>query len=374
MTAPLATHTATALVLEAPDTLRRRTFPLPAVGDADGLLEVEACGLCGTDHQLFTGEISLGHTDFIPGHETVGRLVAAGPEAERVWGVRVGDRVAVDNRLACRTCDRCAAGAYAACRNFGTPAESYGLTPVSTPPSLLGGYATHHYLRPESVLHKVPETVDPADATLFNPFGAGIDWGVTIPGTRAGETVAVLGPGIRGLAVLAAVKAAGARYVMVTGYGERDRSRLELATKLGADLVVDVSTSDPAAILRATTGRLADVVVEVTAGPSTIYHQAVTLADAGGRVVLAGTGAHGGATDTPDPLVAERSLSVVVANAGVTSAARSRALELLAEGRLPTGDLPRQVAGFDGMADLLYTMAGRGKLAAPVHAVFIPDA
>lgn len=68
MTLPKTTE---ALVLEGPRRLRRRTLPLPEIGDDDGLLRVEACGLCGTDHELFTGVLAPAFP-FVPGHEAVG--------------------------------------------------------------------------------------------------------------------------------------------------------------------------------------------------------------------------------------------------------------------------------------------------------------
>ena len=127
----------------------------------------------------------------------------------------------------------------------------YGFQGTEVPPSLWGGYATHHYLGPDSLLLPVPDGLDPVLATVFNPLGAGIQWGVTVPGTKAGDRVAVLGPGIRGLSVCAAAKDAGAEFVMVTGAGERDHPRLETAERFGADLVVDVTEEDPVAAFRA---------------------------------------------------------------------------------------------------------------------------
>ena len=69
--------TARALVLEAPRHLVVREFALPAVGDDDALVRVAACGLCGTDHEQYTGELAGGFA-FVPGHETVGTIEAIG--------------------------------------------------------------------------------------------------------------------------------------------------------------------------------------------------------------------------------------------------------------------------------------------------------
>ncbi|HEY6474719.1 MAG TPA: alcohol dehydrogenase catalytic domain-containing protein, partial [Acidimicrobiales bacterium] len=100
-----------AMVLEAPRTLRRREFPRPEVGDDDALLRVEACGLCGTDHEQFSGHL-FGGFAFIPGHESVGVIEEIGAEAAARWGVTSGDRVAVEVFQSCRTCERCSGGDY----------------------------------------------------------------------------------------------------------------------------------------------------------------------------------------------------------------------------------------------------------------------
>src|SRR5699024_6199613 len=84
-----------ALVLDGPRQLHRWALARPEVGPDDGLLRVEACGLCGTDHELFTGAIAPGFP-FVPGHEAVGVVDAIGDAAAARWGVQKGDRVAVE--------------------------------------------------------------------------------------------------------------------------------------------------------------------------------------------------------------------------------------------------------------------------------------
>ena len=82
---PMAkTPTARALVLDAPRQLRERSLALPDVGDDDALLRVEACGLCGTDHEQYTGELFPGFA-FVPGHETVGIIERIGDGAAARW-------------------------------------------------------------------------------------------------------------------------------------------------------------------------------------------------------------------------------------------------------------------------------------------------
>ena len=95
-----------ALVLEGPGRLQARALERPEVGDDDGLLRVEACGLCGTDHEHFSGALPMG-APFVPGHESVGIVEAIGPAAAERWGVTVGDRVAVEVFQSCGECPTC---------------------------------------------------------------------------------------------------------------------------------------------------------------------------------------------------------------------------------------------------------------------------
>ncbi|HEX7426709.1 MAG TPA: alcohol dehydrogenase catalytic domain-containing protein, partial [Mycobacterium sp.] len=109
---------ARALVLEAPRRLVVRGFPMPVVGDDDALVKVEACGLCGTDHEEYTGALAGGFV-FVPGHETVGIIEVIGPRAAQRWEVGAGDRVAVEVFRSCRSCPACLAGEYRRCMRHG---------------------------------------------------------------------------------------------------------------------------------------------------------------------------------------------------------------------------------------------------------------
>ena len=359
---------ADAVVLDEPRHLRRASLPLPSIGEDDALLEIEACGLCGTDHELFTGAIAPRFA-FVPGHEAVGRISEIGPRASERWGVQAGDRVAVECFQSCRECPACVAGEYRRCRSHGL-ADMYGMINVARAPGLWGGCATHQYLGPDSMLLPIPEDLAPEVAVAFNPIGAGIRWGATVPGTREGAVVAVLGCGIRGLAAAAAAKDAGAAFVMVTGAGPRDHPRLELAARFGADLAVDVLAEDPVAGLRATVGAGADVVVDVTARAPEAFAQGVALAASGAVMVVAGTRGGGGVPGfDPDHLV-YKELRIEGA-LGVDVVAYRSAIDLLASGRYPFADLPRETVGLNDAQALLETMAGeRGT--PPVHAVVDP--
>jgi alcohol dehydrogenase len=361
-------RSARALVLEKPRTLVARELAVPERGDDDAVLRVEACGLCGTDHEQYTGHLAGGFA-FVPGHETVGVIESIGEVAAQRWRVATGDRVAVEVFQSCRVCDACRAGAYQRCERHGL-ADMYGYIPVERPPGLWGGYAESQYLGPDAIVHRIPDDLDPVVATLFNPVGAGVRWAVTLPGTGAGDVVAVLGPGVRGLSAAAAAKDAGAALVMVTGRGQRDAERLAVAADFGADLAVDVTDTDPVRSLRDATGGLADVVVDVTAKAPEAFGQAVALARPGGTVVVAGTRGGPVREFQPDHIVFKE-LRIVGA-LGVDSGAYRAALALLASGRYPFADLPRRVATLDDAEALIRSLAGEGDEPPPVHGVIAP--
>ena len=353
----------------APRHLVVREFALPAVGDDDALVR-GACGLCGTGHEQYTGELAGGFA-FVPGHETVGTIEAIGPRAAQRWGVAEGNRVAVEVFQSCRECESCLAGEYGRCVRHGL-ADMYGFIPVDRAPGLWGGYAEYQYLASDSMVLPVPEGLDAVVATLFNPLGAGIRWGVTVPGTRAGAVVAVLGPGIRGLCAAAAAKQAGAGFVMVTGLGPRDADRLALASKFGADLAVDVAVDDPVGALSKATGTMADVVVDVTARAPAAFGQAIALARPAGTVVVAGTRGFGSGAPgfSPDMLVFKE-LRVVGA-LGVDVTAYRAALDLLKSRRYPCESLPRRRVRLEDAEELLATMAGERDGVPPVHGELTP--
>ena len=359
-----------ALVLESPRTLVPRDFAIPTTGDDDGILRIEACGLCGTDHEQYTGELWGGFA-FIPGHEIVGIVESVGNRAAARWGVQPGDRVALEVFQACGVCRACATGESRRCERHGLT-DMYGFIGVEHAPGLWGGYAEYAYLPPDAQLIPVPDGLDPVAATLFNPLGAGIRWAVTLPETEPGAIVAVLGPGIRGLSAVMALRAHGAGLILVTGAGPRDAERLALARTFGADVTVDVTATDPVRALReATGGQLADVVVDVTAKAPAALAQAVALARPGGTVVLAGTrGTDAAPGFHPDHLV-YKELRILGA-LGVDLVAYRAAFDLLADPACALRGIDHVTASLDGADALVRAMAGEGDGPRPVHGVIVP--
>jgi len=362
---------AEALILTGPNTLERQTFEVPDITNDTARLRIEACGLCGTDHEQFSGHISAPFS-FIPGHEIVGVIDEIGPDAAARWGVAAGDRVAVEVFRSCRLCEQCASGNYRRCVRNGL-ATMFGFVDAAIEPGLWGGYATHLHLPPDSMLLPIPDELDAVLATVFNPLGAGIRWGATIPGTKTGDVVAVLGPGIRGLCAAVAAKEAGARFVAMTGLGPRDAERLEMAARFGVDLAIDVAIDDPAIALKRATGGLADVVVDVTAKAPSAFAQAVSLARPGGTIVVAGTRGGGGTPGFDPDHVVYKELTIK-GSLGVDFQAYEAAIDLLVSERWPFAELTRQVAGFDDLPALLSVLSGADQESVPpLHGVFSPD-
>lgn len=361
---------AEALVLTGPHTLEPRTFALPSVTDDNARLRIEACGLCGTDHEQFSGLLAAPFS-FIPGHEIVGIIDEIGDGAAARWGVAVGDRVAVEVFRSCRQCEPCRRGEYRRCIKNGL-ATMFGFVNVETEPGLWGGYATHLHLPPDAMLLPIPDALDPVLATAFNPLGAGIRWGATIPETKSGDAVIVLGPGIRGLCAAVAAREAGASFVAMTGLGPRDRNRLDIAHRFGVDVAIDIAVEDASVVLQQTIGRLADIVIDVTAKAPAAFAQAVALARPGGTIVLAGTRGGGGAPDFQPDNVVYKELRIL-GSLGVDVIAYRAAIDLLGAGRWPFAEMSRNVVGFDQLPALLETMSGsEPDSIPPLHGVFRP--
>jgi threonine dehydrogenase-like Zn-dependent dehydrogenase len=298
---------ARAAVADRPGSIRLRTFPLPATGEDDGLLRVEATGVCDADWEIY----HRGPGGAILGHEIVGRVAALGSRAARRWGVAAGDRVVVEEFLPCGSCRSCRRGDYARCRPAGASGGAaplrYGRTPVTAGPALYGGFSEFLYLHPRSVVHRIGEDVDARTATLFAPLSGALRWLTGPAATRPGDTVVVLGTGRQGLACVPAARHAGAGTVIVAGPA-REWQRLHVAKHLGADHVVFAGEEDVVAEVRElTAGRGADTVLHLDPEAGSV-RQAVATAAPRATVVLAARPTGGTGADLPYDDVVAREL------------------------------------------------------------------
>jgi threonine dehydrogenase-like Zn-dependent dehydrogenase len=317
------------MVQTAPRVLEPRDLPIPEIGADDALLRVEACGICGSDYEQFEGLLRT-PMPVVPGHEPLGVIEKIGDAAAARWGVDVGDRVAVETMLSCRFCPACLAGRYHLCRSR----RIYSYVPLSEPPGLWGAYAEYLYLAPNAIVHKVDPALAPEIAVMFNPLGAGFRWAVEMPGTGPGDTVAILGPGQRGLACVLACGEAGAGKVIVTGL-EADRRKLELARELGADHTIDVENEDAKERIRELTdGRGADVVIDVSSYSTTPVREALDYVAPGGTVVLAGVKGFKPIPEFVSDKIVLKEIRILGA-IGVTSTGYESAIRLIESRRHP---------------------------------------
>ena len=272
-----------------------RTFERPAVAADAALLRVECAGVGGSDPELYRWP---DHAPVIMGHENVGTIEEIGPIAAARWGIRAGDRVALHEYLPCWHCRWCRQGDFRLCEaadfflvkdRFKTP--RFGMSDCRIAPHLWGGFAEYLHLPFNSVLHRLPADMPARLATLAIPFGNGFQWSVLDGGAGPGKTVLVFGPGQQGLGCVFAAKAAGAFRVILVGH-TRDRARLDLGLRLGADEAIDAQHENLRERVRALTeGRGVDVVVDTTGDPDgQVAADAVALAAKGACLNLNGLG------------------------------------------------------------------------------------
>jgi alcohol dehydrogenase len=310
--------------------LRPQRFPVPRLGEDDGLLRVELAGICHTDVDILAGTFAT-PLPLVMGHEIVGRIEEIGSRAARRWGVRQGDRVAVEPMAGCGVCRYCTSGNNRFCAD----AIGYGTsTSAARPPHLFGAYSPLMYLAPGSLVHRLPAAMSAETGMLCTvAISNGIQWTVARGGARQGDHVVVQGVGPIGLSCVAAARATGARTVIATGLS-RDGRGLELAPAFGADVVVAVDADDVVDVVRrATDGELADVVVDTTGSPAAV-RTSLDLVRRTGTVVSAGvTG-----KDTLTPLPLDLLLLKEIRLQGVfsfDSDAVRRAIALAGSGRFP---------------------------------------
>ena len=283
---------------------------LPDIGLEDGLLKIEAAGVCGSDVRHYRAQITEPR---ILGHENLGRVVALGSIARDRWGVSEGDRVLLEEYLPCGHCYACRTGNFRSCwatdSLLSPTAIRFGSTPLQIGPGLWGGYAEYLYLHPRTVFHHVDERIPAIEAVLALPISNGIEWVCREGQLQPGQTIVILGPGQQGLGCVLAARLAGAKTIIVVGL-ERDAKRLEVAKELGADVVFHGVDRDLIELVyELTRGEGADMVVDTARGSDETVGLAVKLLKKHGQLILP-TGAPEGLTQFPVSLLAKRCLTL----------------------------------------------------------------
>jgi threonine 3-dehydrogenase len=244
--------------------------PIPTPGAGEVLLRMEAASICGTDNHLYNWDpwaAEILKPPIILGHELAGRVVAAGAGVDRV---REGDLVGVESHIVDWTCHQCRGGNPHLCRNLKVIGAHVD-----------GGFAEYAVIPQANAIES--NGLDPAVVALQEPMGNAVHAAFVEP--IEGRTVAVTGCGPIGLCTVAIAKAAGAALVVAS---DVEPYRLELATTMGADLVLDATEPDMATrALEATGGDGVDVVLEMSGSPAALQ-SGLQIVTSGGRISLLG--------------------------------------------------------------------------------------
>jgi (R,R)-butanediol dehydrogenase/meso-butanediol dehydrogenase/diacetyl reductase len=259
-----------AAVYRGPGDIQVEAVPEPAdPGRGEVVIEVTRAAICGTDSSEWAHGPLLAKPPVVLGHEFVGRVVAAGDATD---DINNGDRVVSGAGISCGHCDWCRRGRTNLCAGYHT----LGL-------HVNGGLA-EFVASPASICRRVPDALADDAAAMAQPFAVALH-AVRRSALEAGQSCVVIGVGGIGAFIVAGARAAGARPLIAV---DVDDDRLDTARQLGADTTLDVRETDLlAAILDATGGEGADVVIEASGTP---HAPAAALAAArrGGRVLIVG--------------------------------------------------------------------------------------
>lgn len=256
-----------AAVFYQPLDVRIEEKATPAIGEGEVLIEVSACGVCGTDRHIFEGSYPA-RFPVVPGHEFAGVVVDLGPD---VMGFSKGDRVCVDPNIPCGKCYFCRAGKI----HFCTQQLTIGQHIDGAYAPLTAVLASQVYRLPDKVTLDQGAMVEPVACALH-----GIDQAQIEPG----DTVVVLGAGAIGLILMQLARAAGAAKIIVS---EPLESRRNLALELGADLTVDPFSESLTDVVKHETSYGANVAIEA-AGVAETAQQAIGLVEPTGTVLIFG--------------------------------------------------------------------------------------
>ena len=358
-----------AVVQTGPRQMEVREFPRPVIGPEDGaLLRVEACGICGSDVEQYKGAMGARGLPMIPGHEPLGIIEEISERTAARWGVNVGDRVAVEILIPCRSCDLCLAGRYMQCKN--RAGSHGGYNPPERGLGLWGGYAEYMHLHPNSIVHPVRNDLPAEIAVMYNPLGAGVRWALQYGGVHLGTSVLVLGAGQRGLSAILASRYVGAGTIIATGL-TRDAKKLELAKEFGADYTINAEEEDTVERVRELTGGDGvDVVLDLTPMAQQPIRDAIEAVRWGGTIVLAGLKGQ-----RPIELVTDKLINKALTVKGafsVDAAAYTAAIKLIESGKFPLHKMQTHKFGLDDVEHAIKLLAGEVPGQDGIHVAVMP--
>lgn len=250
-----------------------RELPTPETPPDGLVLDVKACGVCGSDLRRWREGPPPDVEGFISGHEVAGAVSAVG---DNVQGYKIGDRIAIAPDVHCGTCYYCQRGLFNLCDDL----QLVGIT-LGYP----GGFAEQMALTGEilryGIVHHLPAGLPFASGALAEPCSSVLA-AHEKAGTTLGDTVVVMGAGPIGCIHVAVARARGADVIV----SEPSAPRQRMAQRFNPTAI---ATPDALATIvqDATAGVGADLVVCANPVAAT-QTQAVEIVRKGGRVVLFG--------------------------------------------------------------------------------------
>jgi L-iditol 2-dehydrogenase len=343
-----------AAVMTAPrQPLELRELPWPVLEAGAAVLRTTFSEVCGTDVHLHHGRLAGVPYPIVPGHVSVGHLAEIRGSISDVEGQPFHEGDLVTFLDVHETCGRCYECLVTKQTTRCPKRKVYGIS-YSAADGALGGWADHIWMKPGVKLLAIPKNVDPL---TFIAGGCGLVTSVHAierGEVRLGTSVAVLGVGPVGQAVVALARLSGAHPIVAIG---APATRLRFATRMGAThtLGLDTPPADRAAQVRAVTGgRGVDVVIEAAGDPAAVS-QALDLVRDGGRVVIAGQYTDGGDVSINPHLQINRKHVEIRGCWGCDFSHVYRAVRLLAEQghALPWGEAITAQYGLEKANDAL---------------------
>jgi L-iditol 2-dehydrogenase len=315
-----------ALLLSKYKHLEIANLPVPVPEPFDVLVQVAACGICGSDVHGYDGTSGRRIPPLVMGHEAAGIVAAIGSE---VTGFAVGDRVTFDSTVYCGVCMFCRKGEVNLC-------DDRQVVGVSCGDYSRAGAFAEYVAVPARIVYKLPENLAFAEAAMLEAVSVALH-AVAVSKLEGEETALIIGAGMIGLLTLQAAHAAGCSRVFVA---DIDTTRLKSAMELGADKTLLASGEAlTQEILQLTGGRGVDVVFEAVGRNETVT-AAIDCVRKGGTVTLVGNISP--QVDLPLQKVVSRQIRLQGSCASCGE--YPEAMKLMSAGRIRVGPLITAVA------------------------------
>ncbi|RZW26858.1 MAG: galactitol-1-phosphate 5-dehydrogenase [Desulfobulbaceae bacterium] len=263
-----------ALVLEEYNKLVFKEMPAPQIAENEVLIEVKACGICGSDVHGMDGSSGRRHPPLIMGHEAAGVIVERGTAVSEF---SEGDRVTFDSTIYCSKCFYCRQGFINLCDNR-------RVLGVSPPEYRQHGAFAQFVAVPEHILYRLPDKLSFIQAAMVEPVSIAFH-AISLTPISLNDSVVVIGSGMVGLFVIQALRTAGCGTVIAV---DLEQGKLDLALQLGADYCLLADKADVVKeVLKLTDGRGANLAIEVV-GNTAAVNTAIGSLRKGGALTIVG--------------------------------------------------------------------------------------